>query len=779
MKFTVYHDAPGYIQPQEVEAPWEKLSQRLTQHTATTCGKKCVGHKCPEKAKHGAWSPIKLIPGSTRNNPNVLAVTAVVLDIDNIEEAEWNGVANRLEENQVAFTMHTTHAHTAKKFSARLVIPIDREILPHEWKTVRANVVARYQIPTDKKTLDISRIFYVPTSPEGGLTDFAEFGFDMGGQPIRVDGFLEGLEAAPEPVRPAAPAATSEFPPASIELLGQIASFCKNVIGPAVDGDGGGKTAVQVGSLLYNDWALSDEQAWVVALEWNTTNRPPWKESEYDDLRQKLENGRKYAKGDHGSKRREHANLEMIRAEFCETPTARVSGEIPESEETEDEQAWQGKLLTITLKTGTTAFKSCGYNVFLVLAHSKQWRNVFRLNRLTNTVEVWGGPFGDPERPLPLADSMVTKISNWLEASAWRLSSSTQGTYEQLQAVAELNGYDPLFDYVNALQWDGVPRLDSWLVTYLKASTVNALGEDISKHVSTVGAKWMIGAMARAKEPGCKLDSVLVLEGAQNLGKSTALRILGGPFFCDAPLEVGSKEAMMLAGKRWIVELAEIDALRKHESAEVKRFFTQMVDEFRPAYGRAMVTSLRRCAMAGSSNRKDYLQDETGNRRYWPVECSDDIDLDALRRDRDQLWAEARVRYEAGEHWYLNKEEYAAAEAETAARISTDSREELVLEWWLAKGKPQEFSLTDMVQNALGITPDKMNHGLAIQLGRVATLLGFERQRRRVNNALRWVYVPNDKLNSIPQGTRIIKRADDKSTNEGLMQAVASTVVKN
>src|SRR5262249_52673601 len=156
------------------------------------------------------------------------------------------------------------------------------------------------------------------------------------------------------------------------------------------------------------------------------------------------------------------------------------------------------------------------------------------------------------------------------------------------------------------------------------------LGVDSSDYARAVGARRLISAVARIYEPGCQADHVLILEGPQGQGKSTALRTIGEPFYSDDIAELGTKDASLGTAGVWIVELPELYAMARAEVSKVKSFFSRRTDRFRPPYGRRMVEAHRQCVFAGSVNNDVYLKDETGGRRFWPLQCGR-IDLDSLR----------------------------------------------------------------------------------------------------------------------------------------------------
>ena len=227
--------------------------------------------------------------------------------------------------------------------------------------------------------------------------------------------------------------------------------------------------------------------------------------------------------------------------------------------------------------------------------------------------------------------------------------------------------FHPIRDYLDGLEWDRTERLDEWLVTYMGARSAP------KEYLAAVGSKWLVSAVARVMDPGCKADYMLVLEGPQGIKKTSALVILAGEaFFSDSlPHDLTHKDAKDHLRGKWIVEMSELSQFKKSEIETVKGFLTRQVERFRPAYGRHEIDYPRQCVFAGSTNDDQYLIDDTGNRRFWPVKCRN-IRLVSLRRDRDQLWAEAHIRYLSGEKWYLDGDTEVLAVAQTEKRRLVD-----------------------------------------------------------------------------------------------------------
>lgn len=261
-------------------------------------------------------------------------------------------------------------------------------------------------------------------------------------------------------------------------------------------------------------------------------------------------------------------------------------------------------------------------------------------------------------KPRPICDTDFTEVVRWFNRNGY--PDATRNTVtEAVYLVAGQTVISPVRHYLESLQWDGTPRAADWLTRYCGAAPSDLTGK--------VGKAWLISAVARALSPGCKADCALVLEGPQGAGKSSVLRALAGEaWFHDGLSDLHGKDASAALRGKWIIELPELAAMRRSDNEAVKAFLSRTEERYRPPYGRAEVVEPRRCVFAGTTNRADYLNDDTGGRRFWPITVGQ-INLPDLKRDRDQLWSEAVALYRAGAPWWLDAE----AEIEAAAVVST------------------------------------------------------------------------------------------------------------
>lgn len=233
--------------------------------------------------------------------------------------------------------------------------------------------------------------------------------------------------------------------------------------------------------------------------------------------------------------------------------------------------------------------------------------------------------------------------------------------------AARKRSFHPVRQFLESVKWDGVPRAETLLITYM--------GAEDTPYVRTVTRKMLAAAVARIMRPGCKFDYTLILVGKQGIGKSWLFRKLGKGWFTDSLTNLGSKESAEQLRGRWIVELAELSAMRRADVEETKRFLTAQEDHYRPSYGRVAETYPRTCIFTGTANNRDFLKDPTGSRRFWPVEVSDERRTlgiaDLTEGIVDQIWAEVMTFWET-EPLFLDDEMAKIANEEREAFTEVD-----------------------------------------------------------------------------------------------------------
>jgi len=372
--------------------------------------------------------------------------------------------------------------------------------------------------------------------------------------------------------------------------------------------------------------------------------------------------------------------LRIVRLDEIAPPVAAEARDYGEEEDEAEEdrrgfpplpqvrdESWKDELT----RTRDGETKGTIRNIDLILSNDPRCAGGIKLNDLLGRLEIYRSPewaemadgLGGVEVPAgtALEDEHLTALQGWLAKEYW-MSAEKHAVLDVLRMVGRRHKYNPLVNYLNGLVWDKKPRLDSWLETYCAVK----MELDVA---AFTGRKWMISAVARALDPGCQADHSLILEGEQGSGKSQALFAL-----CPNPewhmvfdSDPGTKDALENMQGKWLIELAELAILSRGRDARIiKGFLTKMIDRYRASYG-TLSKDRRRCGIFfGTVNPEgagDYLTDPTGNRRWWPARCSGLVDLAGIRRDRDQLWAEAVWRFKQGEIYHPTPEESVKLEA--------------------------------------------------------------------------------------------------------------------
>jgi predicted P-loop ATPase len=332
-------------------------------------------------------------------------------------------------------------------------------------------------------------------------------------------------------------------------------------------------------------------------------------------------------------------------------------------------------------------------NVLRALETEPELKDAFAYDEMLRAAVLLRPLFGDdPKFKIrPVTDADVTAAQGWLQWFAFRrLGKDT--THQAIEKHAREHGFHPVRNYLEKPQWDGTERLSHWLTDYLGVSR--------TPYSERVGTMFLIAMVARIYQPGCRADYLLVLEGPQGILKSTACRVLAGAWFSDNMPDIGSKDSNQHLRGKWLIELAEMHTVTKAEATLLKSFITRTTERYRPSYGRNEVIEPRQCVFIGTTNRDAYLRDETGGRRFWRV-VTTDINIDALAEYRDQLLAEAVVRFKRGEPWWPDVEfERGHAMPEQAARYEGDAWEEPIARY-LDRVREKKVTLTQVAIGAL------------------------------------------------------------------------------
>lgn len=372
------------------------------------------------------------------------------------------------------------------------------------------------------------------------------------------------------------------------------------------------------------------------------------------------------------------------------------------------------------------------HNAMVVLEHHPAWKGVFAFDEFEKRVVL--------RKPGPYSGSLpgILKDRDEIEIAAWfgrpdrfGIAMSSQAIHEAVYGVASRYPFHPVRDYLEGLEWDGTERLPTFFSDFCNAQQ--------SEVTAAFSLNFFISSVARIFRPGCKADLMLVLEGEQGARKSSLAQTLcGSDWYVDVGTSPTDKDFYQLIQGKWIVEISEMASFAKAEVSHIKRAVSVAIDHFRVPYGRNVESFPRECVFFGTSNDSDWQRDATGGRRYMPVWVSD-VELDAVESVRDQLWAEAVVRFNRSETWHELPE---SAIEEQDLRYLEDIWAEAIYKWLEGKldsdrygaGVPCQImtaTTSEILCRALELDRKKQDRQAQMRVGNIMRRLGWTRCQRR------------------------------------------------
>ena len=378
---------------------------------------------------------------------------------------------------------------------------------------------------------------------------------------------------------------------------------------------------------------------------------------------------------------------DKVKTVFAEERIAQASAEFSDED-------WQNGLELD--KSGHV--KNTLHNLTIILENDPNLKGVV-FNQLLDGMEIKGEvPWKHPSKFWRDADD--AQLISYVDTHYGTFSARNYDI--AVTKVADDRAYHPIREFIESLpEWDKVPRVDTLLVDYLGAGD--------TAYVRAVTRKTLCAAISRVLRPGCKFDSMLVLNGPQGVGKSTLIAKLAGEWFSDS-LNLGDTKDKTAAEKLqgyWILEIGELAGLKKAEVETLRSFLSRQNDIYRAAFGKRATPHLRQCVFFGTTNAESgYLRDTTGNRRFWPVKTPGSGKKQSWNLTHEeilQIWAEALVYVRQGEKLYLSAEMDALAKDEQREAMESDEREGLVREY-LDTLLPERWAEMDLFErrNFLG-----------------------------------------------------------------------------
>ena len=606
------------------------------------------------------------LSGGIRKNANVMYRTVATLDID-------YGTVNVWDDFTMAFgfaaMIYSTHKHSSKTPRYRLVFPLSRQVSPAEYEPLCRKIAAEIGIDLfDDTTYELPRLFYWPSTSKD-----ADFVFDyQDGPACDVDAILsqyvdyKDVSAWPLSSREGdviAHEIKKQGDPT--EKPGVIGAFCRAYsIEDAIDtflSDKYEKTGHD-GRYTYK---LGSVAGGLVCYE----GKFAYSHHETDPASKQLCNAfdlcrvHLFGAQDEGSRAldvtrkpsyaamqefaaKDKAVKLLMARERAQAAADDFDGlddaELPEDYNDE----WKAELEYT--KSGKLLCNIA--NIILILENDPALAGHIVHDLFTGMDSAKDGlPWNKNANQWTDTDDANLRV--WLEKH-YDITGKEK-IADALTAVLTRHSYHPIRDYLNGLTWDGVPRLDRIIIDYMGAED-NELNRAMSR-------KHFVAAVARVFNPGCKYDYCLIMSGAEGIGKSTLLRIMGGRWFNDSITTLEGKEGMEQLRRAWIVELGELSSIKRSDVEQVKAHLSKQVDIYRAAYARRVLGHPRQCVFCGTTNEALFLKGDTGNRRFWVIPVVAELRKyrdrnEAIRRDRDQLWAEAVHYYKQGEPLYLSEE---------------------------------------------------------------------------------------------------------------------------
>lgn len=409
-------------------------------------------------------------------------------------------------------------------------------------------------------------------------------------------------------------------------------------------------------------------------------------------------------------------------------------------------------------RTEKGAIKPTLRNAYLFFTHDEHWEGVIGWDLFAECVMKL--------KPPPFEGGCVGEWTELDDHRALLWLSSRMGepggdaVVKAVLLAAHRCEFNKLKDHLEATTWDGERRVKMWLINWCHAAKSRKFlampqveRDRLLAYLELVGTKWLVAAIARVYEPGCRVDNMLILESEGGYLKSTLFRILGGEWFTDARLNFQDKDSLLILQGRWIIELPELEGMNKNDASETKRFMTQHVDLFRPPYGRRLVKAPRRCILGGSVNHDTYLKDDSGNRRFWPVEVGGVIDIEGFAKIVPQLWAEALQMYRDGVKWWAEPHEKYLFEEQQEERYQQDAWESTIMDFLEGVGKfiglcgkSNITSVAEIMEDCLKLDIARRDQMAQRRVGSILKRLGWLRKKLpapegSVGPARQWQYV--------------------------------------
>lgn len=679
------------------EMPYEDFIEKL-QTTTRTRESFAEYRKMPKAQRDDIKDVGGFVGGSLKNGrrkaENLANRSMITLDLDNVDitvDDLWDSITML---NDYEILLYSTHSHEPARPRLRLIIPLDRPVLPDEYQAVARKLADEIGIDMfDDTTYEPSRLMYWPsTSADGEYIFKRQEGAWLDPDEV-LSQYLDWRDTSfwPESSRQGIRISTQikkqEDP---LTKKGIIGAFCRTYsITEAIDKylndiytacDIPGRYTYSEGStvgglVIYEDkFAFShhgtDPASGILCNAFDLVRIHKFGIMDEDAKEDTPANRMpSFVKMSELASSDQDVKLTLGSERLAEA--LEDFGEL-EGEELELDVGWVAKLDLDNKGNIVNSIK----NVVTILNHDPRLKGRLGFNEFSNRALIIG--------KLPWNSEIG---SDWKDADDSGLRLYLESTYnitqikkidDALKIIFDNCTFHPVRDYLKSLSWDGRARVETLLVDYL--------GAEDNMYTRMVTKKWVCGAVARILRPGIKFDHMLVLTGPQGAQKSSFFRILAKDWFTDSIQDVEGNQAVEKLMNSWIVEFGELQAFSRSESNAIKRFITSQEDRTRLAFDRRSSYLKRQCVFAGTTNKSEFLKDETGNRRFWPVEIkregrTKDV-FEDLEKERDQIWAEAVFLWKNKKvNIYLTEEEEDLARIEQEAHREVNEKEGLIVKY--------------------------------------------------------------------------------------------------
>jgi predicted P-loop ATPase len=674
-----------------------------------------------------------------------------------------------------AAAVYSTHKHTPEKPRLRLVIPLTRNVNPEEYIAIGRRVASTLGMDKfDDTTYQPQRVMYWPSTSQDG-----EYFFRYTDAPLLdPDEVLatyhnwRDVSSWPTSSREAAaPKKTANKQADPLEKGGLVGAFCRAYF-PIDEAIAAFVPAYQpcsepnrytyaegstaAGVVIYEDGKFShsfhgtDPASMQTVNAWDLVRLHLFHDQDADIDPDTAATSRPSYKAMVNLATNDKRVAAQVITDRAAEALADFEEDAPDTDDGDQEaENWRGTM-KLTDKGGVAQTIE---NAVIILQNDPKLKDCIGLNEMEHNIVA--------RRDLPWRK--VKGASQWVDADDAALRyymervygmASKDRIFDAVNVVASANKFHPVRDYLDGCTWDDVPRVETLLIDYL--------GAEDNDYTRAVTRKALAAAVARIYRPGCKFDYMLTLRGAQGLGKSSFIGLLGGKWFSDSLTTMQGKEAYEQLMGVWIMEVGELASMKKSEVESIKQFLTKRSDRFRPAYGRRTQEFPRQCIFIGSTNETQFLRDTTGNRRFWVVDTPNTPPRDFWEELTPEtvrlIWAEAVQLYKNGEKLYLTKDledvareiQEAYSEENPRAGIVVDYLDRLLPEdWadkdlysrrqWLESGAegtiPRQYVCTlEIWAEALGGNPDKFDRYAGKEIGDI--MAGLKEWTRANNQRL-------------------------------------------